>query len=83
MTKTAKPYNYSADSNKACKALRDARKVIKSGPVVLYRFENGRWDWATPTSPIGESLKAADEIYPTVPASRWFTVGGNSVETRL
>jgi hypothetical protein len=63
------------DSNKAVKALREARKIVKDGPVDLYRFENGKWSWAVPTSPIGQQLRADGHVYPTVRASKWFTVG--------
>lgn len=64
------------EQKKAVKALREARKIIKQGPIDLYRFENGKWSWALETSPIGQQLRADGHIYPTVKASRWFTVQG-------
>lgn len=46
------------EQKKAVKALREARKIIKQGPIDLYRFENGKWSWALETSPIGQQLRA-------------------------
>jgi len=59
------------------KALRAARKILKDGPVVLYQFPNGKWSWAAKGSPIHSQLVATGEIYQTVPAVKWFTVGNN------
>lgn len=63
------------EQTKAVKALRDARKIIRTGPVDLYRFESGKWSWCVATSPIGQQLRTDGHIYPTVKAARWFTVG--------